>query len=563
MNIDPSFLTRVLYVEKTKSHYTEFKIDKKSGGFRTIFAPSAELKDIQRSLSDLLLDCKDVIQFEKGVKFTLSHGFEREKSIITNASVHRNKKNVLNLDLEDFFGSINFGRVRGYFISNNNFNLDPHIATVIAQIACHNNSLPQGSPCSPVISNLIAQSLDIKLSKIARKNGCSYTRYADDITFSTRKEKFSKSIVKDVENVKVGSVVLKEIKRSGFSVNDKKTRVLFKDSRQEATGLVINKKVSVKREYWRETRAMAHSLFKKDFFEIQEGNSNARKGTLSELEGRLNFIDSIDHYNNIHEEKKPAHKYELKKHSGLYDYKNKLNSREKVYSKFLYYKYFISSEFSTILTEGKTDNVYLKLALSSMRNLYPKLVEVDKETKLYRPLLKFPNLNSKTRYFLDLDGGASHFTRFVQRYVKECEYYGERKPKSPVIMILDNDDGPKSLLNHLANHVKSCPNNIDSIRGSKHLRLFKNLYLILTPLGEYSKESMMEDLFEPTLLDTKLDGKAFSRNDKFDSDKYYGKHVFSTKVVAKNKAQVNFDGFKYIFDRILEVNKHYASLDKV
>lgn len=146
LGVPAAFLTNTLYKpgvnSHVNSHYHQFDITKKSGGVRTISAPSDELKDLQRRLSDLLLDCKAVIQFDKKIECTLSHGFEREKSIITNARIHRGKKNVLNLDLADFFGSFNFGRVRGYFIANKDFKLNPHIATVIAQIACYKDTLP-------------------------------------------------------------------------------------------------------------------------------------------------------------------------------------------------------------------------------------------------------------------------------------------------------------------------------------------------------------------------------------------------------------------------------------
>jgi retron-type reverse transcriptase len=107
--------------------------------------------------------------------------------INTNTIVHLNQKNVPNIDLSNFFDSFNVGRVRGFFIKNRNFELHPDIATVIAQIACLDNKLPQGSPCSPVITNLITHSLDIRLASLAKKYSCSYSRYADDITISTRK----------------------------------------------------------------------------------------------------------------------------------------------------------------------------------------------------------------------------------------------------------------------------------------------------------------------------------------------------------------------------------------
>lgn len=562
LGVSGAFLTRILYRagvdSHVNSHYHQFDITKKSGGTRTISAPSAELKDIQRKLSNLLLDCKEVIYFDNKVECPLSHGFEREKSIITNASIHRGKKNLLNLDLEDFFGSFNFGRVRGFFISNKYFELDPHIATTIAQIACYQNSLPQGSPCSPVIANLITNSLDIKLSKLAKKNGCSYTRYADDITFSTRKKIFPSDIVKSIENVELGSKLLGEIRRAGFSVNSQKTRIQFKDSRQEATGLVVNKKVGVKSEYWRSTRAMAHSLFKDGEFKIIEKDGSYRNGGLSELEGRLSFIDSIDFYNNIENKKKPKPKFEPKIHNGINKFRGKLNSREKIYSRFLHYKYFFANEYPTILTEGKTDNVYLKSALNQLQAYYPNLVNTKSSEKNYSPKLKFPNLNRKTMHLLDLGDGATSFVRFVQRYVDELKFFEKKKAENPVILILDNDSGPKDLLNHLVKKVKSCPETMVKVKSSGFIHLFHNLYLILTPLNAGGKDSAMEDLFDEETLKTEIDGKKFSLDNSFDTDKYYGKHVFSTKVVRSKKEKINFDKFKYIFDEIEKVIKHYS-----
>jgi len=204
LEVNPSFLTNVLYVLKPDTQYTTFTIPKKNGGTRTIKAPSVKLKSLQSNLSNLLLDCIDEIneakQTKKGTyKQALSHGFVRNCSIMTNALMHLNQKNVLNIDLKDFFDSFNFGRVRGFFIKNHHFQLDPAIATVIAQIACYDNKLPQGSPCSPVITNLITHSLDIKLSSLAKKHSCIYSRYADDMTFSTRKSEFPKQIMRQEE----------------------------------------------------------------------------------------------------------------------------------------------------------------------------------------------------------------------------------------------------------------------------------------------------------------------------------------------------------------------------
>ena len=142
-------ITYILFVKKDNL-YTEFQIPKNNGKFRNISAPNKYLKIIQKKLKEVLEECYNEIQINKNA----SHGFLKNKSIYTNSNFHKNKRYVLNIDLKDFFPSINFGRVRGFFIKNKNFQLNEEVATLIAQIACYNNQLPQGSPSSPIISNL-------------------------------------------------------------------------------------------------------------------------------------------------------------------------------------------------------------------------------------------------------------------------------------------------------------------------------------------------------------------------------------------------------------------------
>jgi hypothetical protein len=142
-------------------------------------------------LSDLLQNCIEEINQRQKWKDQLAHGFKRKRSIMSNALKHQKRRYVFNIDLQDFFPTINFGRVRGFFIKDVNFMLHPKVATILAQIACYDNGLPQGAPSSPVISNLVGQILDIRLCKLASENGCTYSRYADDITFSTNKPDWS------------------------------------------------------------------------------------------------------------------------------------------------------------------------------------------------------------------------------------------------------------------------------------------------------------------------------------------------------------------------------------
>ena len=185
----PASLTAIIYKTPTTSKYIEFEIGKKSGGKRIIKAPIPKLKKLQSHLSHLLYQCLEEIENDRTAK-PISFGFRKGRSIAENAARHKRRRWVLNLDLENFFPSFNFGRVRGYFLKDKSFELNTEVATTIAQIACDGLALPQGSPCSPVISELIAQILDVRLVRLAKKFGVTYSRYADDITFSTSQKEF-------------------------------------------------------------------------------------------------------------------------------------------------------------------------------------------------------------------------------------------------------------------------------------------------------------------------------------------------------------------------------------
>ena len=137
----------LLYKQPDQKKYISFQIPKKSGGFRTIKKPCKGINIIQKKLKPF---------FDKSYRIKAPvHGFVKGKSIVTNAAQHKRQRFILNLDLEDFYGTINFGRVRGLLISKP-FNIAPKAASVIAQTLCFQNKLPQGACTSPVISNLIA-----------------------------------------------------------------------------------------------------------------------------------------------------------------------------------------------------------------------------------------------------------------------------------------------------------------------------------------------------------------------------------------------------------------------
>lgn len=210
--------------KKRQQSYKTFVIPKKTGGVRNIEAPDEELKKIQRWIKDNILDKFEVSPHAKG--------FVKNKSIYDNAVLHTNKKLVINLDLKDFFPSITYSDI---FKTFKYIGYTTEVSHLLTQLCTNgNNVLPQGSPASPNLSNLVCLKLDKRLSKLAQTNNFTYTRYADDITISgDRKIKFNLNII------------LKIIEEEKFNINTKKTRLQYSNQRQEVTGLIVNKKVSI------------------------------------------------------------------------------------------------------------------------------------------------------------------------------------------------------------------------------------------------------------------------------------------------------------------------------
>lgn len=571
LGVKATFLTNVLYRLKPATQYTSFTIPKKGGGTRSILSPSVKLKSLQSSLSNLLLDCIDEINEPKNnlrtYKQALSHGFVRECSIITNAMMHLNQKNILNIDLKDFFDSFNFGRVRGFFIKNNHFKLDPHIATVIAQIACYDNKLPQGSPCSPVITNLITHSLDIKLASLAKKHFCIYSRYADDMTFSTRKSIFPTQIMREEYGEFITGKKLKnEILRSGFLINEKKTRIQYKDSRQDVTGLIVNKKPNVKKEYWRTVKSQCNSLFHTGTFFKITANGEI-EGNINELEGQLNFIDQVDRFNRLRQKPPLNHTYQHANH-GI-NTMPLLSGREKTFSKFLYYRLFFSNTKPTILCEGETDNIYFKSAINKLASGYPELANEKTKTTEYELLIRLVEYSKRTRFLLRLHGGTPYLSYFISEFDRNYGFYKAPKPQQPVIIVLDNDSGfsgkkgkgirgKLSKINSVTVHPTTLKN--DAYRKADFIHVIHNLYIILTPLDSTVKESTIEDLFDDATRNIKVSKKSFNPNKDHDKTKEYGKVVFANKVIKAQKNTINFDGFKPLLDRMVKSIKHYHSI---
>ena len=284
-----------------KKRYTRFTIPKKSGEDRIINAPVKGLKSILKVLN-LVLQCVHVYNEQ-------SIGFVPGKSILDGAKIHTKQNYVYNIDLENFFHSFDRSRVKTGLMKYGlglNDEQEP-MAFFIACLATHpfkidgrlQNVLPQGSPASPTLTNILTKKLDRRLNGLAKKYSCKYSRYADDITFSC-----SKNIFKEID-------FKKELKRiietdQKLKIKKTKTRLLVNRGRkrQEVTGLVVNNKVNVKSSYVKEIRMLlyywetygfkkANSIFQsKNKFEKGKAKS-ANVDLKKVLAGKLEFLKMI------------------------------------------------------------------------------------------------------------------------------------------------------------------------------------------------------------------------------------------------------------------------------
>jgi RNA-directed DNA polymerase len=352
-----SGLSFILYKMTDAAKYQTFDIPKASGGTRTIHAPTEKLKRLQTRLASVILECNTEIN-NKNPLPPLSHGFEKGRSIFTNAWEHKNRRFVLNMDVENFFPTVNFGRVRGFFISNRDYGLPTKAATLIAQIACYQGKLPQGSPCSPIIANLIAHLLDVRMVRLAKAHTCTYSRYADDLTFSTNRKEFPSAIAEELADYPgswiLSDTLLNEIARSGFSVNHQKTRMQCRPNQQLVTGLTVNEKVNIRADYYRKARKMCSSLFNHGHYYTELGvpptpavvvpGAAAAPAvpvpkllkTTAPLEGILSHIYYIKHLQMVTSE--PDDEVRKAKANN----KLKYPAYRNLYKKFLYFRHFIN-----------------------------------------------------------------------------------------------------------------------------------------------------------------------------------------------------------------------------
>ncbi|WP_374834451.1 retron Ec67 family RNA-directed DNA polymerase/endonuclease [Paenochrobactrum pullorum] len=547
LQLKPSQISYALYKLGKPPHpsqYTEFTVPKRAGGVRPIKAPHPALKIIQTGIAKDLLEIEQILEKNRTKKTDciLAHGFKKKLSIITNGEKHRGKRFVFNVDLKDFFPTINFGRVRGFFIKNKDFELKPLMATLLAQIACHENQLPQGSPCSPVISNLIANVLDIRLNELAQRYNCTYTRYADDISFSTSEKNFPAAIglriIGSVNAWEAGAKLVKAIRRAGFELNTVKTRMQFDYSRQEVTGVVVNQKVNIPSDYYATVAAMCHHLFMDGDCYIKV-NGVKQRLSRKKLRGRLAYIYQVRGRGPAGK-MSPEGSEEKPKNGNLW-------ASSKLFEKFADYVDLYGNKRPVLLCEGVTDNIYIKSAIQALAPKYPTLTNHAGDLKVR--LFKYTKTSAALQ---QLSGGSGELLKLVNTYASRVKKF-KSGGKQPLIIIADSDVGSKELFKAVASKSGK------TIGSQSWYHLMSNLYVVPIPkIG--TEETPIEKLFDETLLKTIYDGKQFNdTNSKKDGSKFYDKKVFATKVVAANKTTVNFNGFEPLLTAIVEVIAHHST----
>jgi RNA-directed DNA polymerase len=271
-------------------NYNNFSIPKKKGGNRLIQSPSVKLMKLQSKLNFYLQ------QYYHLIKPDGIHGFvinpnKKEKwcNIVENAKIHTNQKQVLNLDLKDFFPSIAAYRVKQLFVSEY-FKFSDEVASALALLTTYEGKLPIGAPTSPVISNFICLELDANLIAFCKENQLNFSRYADDLTFSSNEE-ITQEIMNDLFDI---------INKNHFEVNPKKTRLKSNNRKQTVTGLIVNNKVNVDRKTIKMIRAMLYDASKNGIANAATKHFTANSDTVSDysyfinrLDGYINFIAQV------------------------------------------------------------------------------------------------------------------------------------------------------------------------------------------------------------------------------------------------------------------------------
>jgi len=238
----------------------------KNGKIRELYIPTLSLKDIHKKINFCILD-----RAQKTLDTRVT-GFIKGRDIVSNASAHCDKPIVMNVDIKDFFYSIPSGKVFNVF--NKDIGFTKYVSYVLTRLCTHRNMVPPGAPTSPALSNLVCKRMDSQLVKMASKLSLTYTRYADDLTFS--------GLSKDINPIRIVNYINNIAKHNGFTLNPEKVRIMRSGRRQEVTGVVVNKHPNMSRHKYLKLRAEVHHAAEKSPEEI------------SVIKGKVAFLSMVN-----------------------------------------------------------------------------------------------------------------------------------------------------------------------------------------------------------------------------------------------------------------------------
>ncbi len=247
--------------------YQTFTIPKRNGRSRNIVAPNPALKVLQRRILRRLLNGLN--------SHSAARGFERGRGIVEHAALHAGKSVVVNVDIVSYFESTQVKRIHKMF---RRFGWGRGATRLLIRLCTHDGGLPQGAPTSPKLSNLVNYFLDERLTEIAESFDATYSRYADDITFSFDQDErwFVNSLVWNVRSALFWAGYVMHHRR--------KPSVRRQHQRQEVTGLVVNERLTLPREVRRRLRAIRHRI----------ANGQAASITAEELAGWESFEEMVE-----------------------------------------------------------------------------------------------------------------------------------------------------------------------------------------------------------------------------------------------------------------------------
>ena len=263
-------------LNNVSGHYQEFWMRKRSGGYRMISAPDKDLQAIQSTIYSRILSSVTIVH-------PAAVGFRCGRSVVDNAAPHLGKRYVLKMDIHDFFGSIRSPRVRQTF---KKIGYPENVSKVLGALCCLHRHLPQGAPTSPALSNIVGYEMDRKLAALAAEYGGTYTRYADDLTFSG--DVFPKEqIIPQVKRI---------IRDEKFEPNHKKTHFMNQSSRKIITGVSVASgvKLTIPKSKKREIRKNVYFILTKGLAEHQRRIGSHDPAYLKRLIGMLCYWRAIE-----------------------------------------------------------------------------------------------------------------------------------------------------------------------------------------------------------------------------------------------------------------------------